>query len=204
MLKNMNTNLFGPVNLARAILPTFRKKRAGTIVWVSSKGGWQGALGAGPYCATKFAMEGESRISPLNCGADGCCGKGIVECLQTEIASFGVRNILFEPGLFRTKVWSQGNIVWGNLGIPDYAELDGALRTGVAGIDGNQPGDPAKAAERMVDVVRGEGMAAGREIPLRMPLGRDSLEDMRNKCLSTLKIIEEWEDLILSTDLDSR
>ena len=58
MLKNMDTNLFGAMNLTRVLLPSFRHKKAGTIVWVGSCGGWQGEVGGGSYCATKFAMEG--------------------------------------------------------------------------------------------------------------------------------------------------
>ena len=92
--------------------------------------------------------------------------------------------------------------MWEELKIPEYTDIHKALQAGVGAVDGTQPGDPAKAAERMVDVVRKEGMAAGKETPLRMPLGRDGMEQVRNKCVSMLKIIDEWEDVIVSTDLD--
>ena len=62
MLKNMNTNLFGAINVTRAILPTFCKKGTGVIVWSGSCGGWQGEVGASPYCATKFTMEGKESL----------------------------------------------------------------------------------------------------------------------------------------------
>ena len=58
MLKCLNTNLFGALNLARAVLPTFRQKKAGTIVWIGSCGGWQAESGGGPYFVSKFGMEG--------------------------------------------------------------------------------------------------------------------------------------------------
>ena len=115
---------------------------------------------------------------------------------------FGIQSVLFEPGYYRTKVHTEGNLKFEPLSISEYSQLHNALQAGVAAVDGNQPGDPEKAAERMVDVVRREGMAAGKEIPLRMPLGRDAMDQVRNKCLNTLKILEEWEPLIVSTDFD--
>ena len=63
MLAAFNTNLFGAINLTREILPTFRQKKAGTLVFMGSVGGWQGEVGAGPYCATKFALEGRWNLS---------------------------------------------------------------------------------------------------------------------------------------------
>ena len=77
-----------------------------------------------------------------------------------------------------------------------YDEIQGALTA----YHGNQRGDPKKAAERMVDVLRSEGMAAGRTMPPRMPLGPDALAGVRAKCEATLKICDEWEGLISSTD----
>ncbi|MCJ1333210.1 hypothetical protein MMC10_009904 [Thelotrema lepadinum] len=156
ILKNMNTNLFGAVNLTRAVLPIFRKKEAGVIVWIGSCSGWQKDISAGPYCATTLAME------------------GIVECLQKEIVFFGIKSILFEPGLSRTKDCSQPNIVYETLESPEYTETHNGLQAGDAAVDWNQQGDPAKAAERMVDVVRKELFAADKE----------------------------WEDHIISADLD--
>ena len=128
----------------------------------------------------------------------------MVECLQKETVSFGIQNILFEPGFYRTKVYSQPNLVFEALQVPEYTDIQKALEAGVAAVDGTQPGDPAKAAERMIDMVRQEGMAAGKEIPLRLPLGRDGMEQVRNKCIETLKIIEDWEELIVSTDFDAQ
>jgi hypothetical protein len=69
-------------------------------------------------------------------------------------------------------------------------------------VNGNQPGDPEKAVQRMVVVVRGEGVAEGREWPARLPLGRDALVIIRRKCEETLRICEEWEGVICSTDFE--
>jgi hypothetical protein len=84
---------------------------------------------------------------------------------------FGVQNVLFEPGFYRTKVYTEGNLKYAPLRVQEYSEIHNALAAGVASVDGIQRGDPVKAAERMVDVVRREGMAEGKEIPLRLPLG---------------------------------
>ena len=127
---------------------------------------------------------------------------GVVECLQKETSHFGIRSIIFEPGYYRTKIMHSDNVKFEPLGIPEYTEIHQAMEAGVRGVSGNQPGDPEKAAERIVDVVRKEGMAAGKETPPRLPLGPDGLQQVRDKCLQTLKIIEEWEPLIVSTNLD--
>ncbi len=73
---------------------------------------------------------------------------------------------------------------------------------GVGAVDGNQRGDSVKCVERMIDVVKSEGMAAGRLIPKRLPLGPDSMEIMRTKCLETLEMCDKWKDFICSTDLE--
>ena len=76
------------------------------------------------------------------------------------------------------------------------------IQTTLTAHHGNQPGDPKKAVERMVDVLKSEGMAAGRTMPPRMPLGPDALAGVRAKCEATLKICDEWEGLIGSTDIE--
>lgn len=76
------------------------------------------------------------------------------------------------------------------------------MLAGVGAVDGNQRGDSVKCVERMIDVVKSEGMAAGRPMPKRLPLGPDSMEIIRAKCMETLKICDDWEDIICSTDLE--
>jgi hypothetical protein len=127
-----------------------------------------------------------------------------VECLQKETSQFGIRTIILEPGYYRTKVYSETNVKWEPLSIPEYEPMQTALIGMLKAVDGNQPGDPKKAAERIVDIVRQEGLAAGKETPPRLPLGPDGLQQLKNKCLSTLKILEEWEELITSTNLDGK
>ena len=115
---------------------------------------------------------------------------------------FGIRCIIFEPGYFRTKAWSPESIKHDTLRIPDYAKLNKASLAYEAAAYGNVPGDPKKAVERMIDVVKGQGFAKGMAMPLRLTLGRDGLQVVRDKCEETLKTCEAWEELIMSTDVD--
>lgn len=88
------------------------------------------------------------------------------------------------------------------LRIAEYEEMDKAIAGFVAATNGNQPGDPRKLVERIIDVVKSEGMAAGKLVPQRLPIGRDSMAAIKKKCKATLKLCEEWENLIVSTDID--
>ncbi len=112
---------------------------------------------------------------------------------------FGVKTITFDIGMHRTQVF--GNVYIEPPHIPEYTEPNKALLGQLEMVHGNEPGDPKKAVERMIDVVRGEGAAEGRTLPLRLPIGRDSLKIVREKCQATLETCREWEDIIASTDV---
>lgn len=124
---------------------------------------------------------------------------GVIECLKKETSAFGIRSLIFEPAYYRTKVYAENNFRYEPLRshLSDYKELHEGMVNGAKGLDGNQPGDPAKGMELIVDVVRNEGCAVGKEVPLRLPLGQVGVEQLRNKCLATLKMLEEWEEEIL-------
>jgi len=124
----------------------------------------------------------------------------VVESLQKELAPFGIKSIIFNPGHFRTKIISPENVKYEIDPIDAYAEINKAVMAGGAARDGNQPGDPSKAVERMIDVVRGEGMAAGKDLPKMLPLGSDAMAVIKKKCLETLEICKEWEAVVNSTD----
>lgn len=94
------------------------------------------------------------------------------------------------------------NIQTHPLRISDYEELSTGIAGFIASSNNSQPGDPRKLVERIIDVVKSEGMAAGRPIPPRLPIGRDALAAIRKKCEDTLRLCEEWEGLITSTDFD--
>ena len=137
---------------------------------------------------------------------------GVLECLAKELAmiSPGIKLTIFEAGFHHTQILSPQNIRFGTSTIPVYAKLNEALQELVDSLYNNkpntygfEPGDPKRAVERMIEVVKGDGMAAGKTMPLRMPLGSDSLKIIMDKCEDTLKICNEWKDVAVSTDSKS-
>ena len=130
--------------------------------------------------------------------------QGVVECLRQEVSQFGIHTLIFEPGYYRTQALRPGNLKHDEPHIADYAEFNKASLAFEAAAYGNEPGDPVKAVERMIDVVKGEGMAEGKPMPPRLPLGSDGLKVVKDKCMETLKLCEEWEELIVSTDIEAK
>lgn len=124
-----------------------------------------------------------------------------VESLSQEIALLGVKTLLVEPGAFRTKILSATNTKSTTSSLSDYKALTEATLAQFASFDGNQMGDTGIAAERVVDVVRGEGRASGKEWPSCLVLGSDAVGMIRKKCEDTLRQLGEWEEFSSSTDL---
>ena len=114
---------------------------------------------------------------------------------------FGIRAIVFEPGYYRTKAFGN-SLHQTRESIPDYSEFNKAVRDFETTSYGKEPGDPKKAVDRMMNVVKGDGLAKGKDLPVRMPLGRDGLKIVQDNCLATLKLCEEWNDVITSTDIE--
>ncbi|KAI4860486.1 hypothetical protein F4820DRAFT_461689 [Hypoxylon rubiginosum] len=170
------TNVHGPLNVTRAILPKLRAKGKGTLLYISSQAAWHADPGAAGYCASKFALE------------------GAVECLALELAIFapGIKVLIVEPGYFRTRAFANINHVPPR--IPAYAEFNTSILL--------FPGDAEKAVSIMVALVKGTGVAAGKEIPLRVPLGSDGWARVRTKCQNMIKICDEWEAVAKSTDIE--
>ena len=126
---------------------------------------------------------------------------GAVECLSKELALIApdIKVLIVEPGYYRTRAFS--NIYHVLARVPDYAEFHAGTSAYVQSVVGKEPGDPNIAVERMIELVKGTGMAAGKTIPLRVPLGSDGWERVKNKCQETLAICEEWEEVARSTDI---
>ncbi|KAI1472993.1 NAD(P)-binding protein [Daldinia caldariorum] len=184
LLAQFDTNVFGVFKVTRAVLPHFRERRAGVMVFISSLSGWHGHAFTGPYAGSKFALE------------------GLVESLGRETEGFGIRTLLVEPGRFRTMLLSPSNLRAVTSKIPDYAEVSRANMEGLAKEDRKQPGDTNKAVKVILDLVRREGCALGKEVPFRFPLGRDAYETIGEKCKENLHLLEDWHDVITSTDHD--
>lgn len=126
-----------------------------------------------------------------------------MECLYKELAIFapGLKVLLIEPGYFRTRAFANINHVAPR--VDDYIPFNTGVRAVEEGIVGNEPGDSVKGVQRMIEIVKGTGMASGKSIPLRVPLGSDGWSRIKAKCEETLKICEDWEDVAKSTDVQS-
>ncbi|KAK4105632.1 NAD(P)-binding protein [Parathielavia hyrcaniae] len=188
-----DTNVFGTANVARAAAPYLREaaKAPGgqaALATFGSLGSWLSGPAAAYYCSTKYAVS------------------GLTEGLAEELRPFGITVCCFEPGYTRTGFLSSGAGGGADHRIKTARQMDlyhgtGAeeLRKALNAADGNQPGDVVKSARVIVDVLTRDGVAKGREIPARLPLGSDCLEGVRNKCESTLKMVKEWDEVISST-----
>ena len=125
------------------------------------------------------------------------------ESLSSEIKPFGLRVLIVQPGAHRTNIiqTSQANPLGGHT-IADYDQLRQAAYVRYKNQDGKQPNDPVKAMSAIVDVVRGEGLAAGKQMPLWLVLGKDSEEDLREHVQMRLKNLEEWKDVTRSVGVE--
>ena len=136
----------------------------------------------------------------IPCVADTGSVLGLVEGLSRETAHLGIKTLLIAPGRFRTSFLTPGNLQIVQSKIPDYAERSAALIRGLAQEDRSQPGDVELGVKIIIDLVRKEGIAAGRDVPFRLPLGSDCYETIKEKCEETLKLLDDWKDVIKSTD----
>jgi NAD(P)-dependent dehydrogenase (short-subunit alcohol dehydrogenase family) len=172
--KAFDANVHGPWRLLRAVLPHMRGRGRGHILNVSSMTGFAGVAGFGLYSATKFALEGMS------------------EALAQEVAPFGIKVTLIEPGPFRTEFRAAGSMHW-MPALEAYASAVGKFRRMLSETDGKQPGDPVKAAEAMIAVVDAD------KPPFRLPLGEACVGLIRKKLALVGEELEEWLELSLST-----
>lgn len=173
----LETNFFGLVSVTKAVLPQMRQRCRGHIVNFSSVAGFVGLPGSGFYCASKYAVEGLS------------------ESLALEIASFGIKVTLVEPGGFRTN-FAGGSKVFAANALAEYADTPAGKRRGmVTQYQGHEPGDPVKAAAAVIQVVEAKSP------PLRLVLGADALSRARAKLESLEKDYDAWESVTCSTNL---
>jgi NAD(P)-dependent dehydrogenase (short-subunit alcohol dehydrogenase family) len=173
--KLFETNFFGLLNVTKAVVPHMRAAKRGHIVNFSSLAGIMGFPGVSLYCATKFAVEGLS------------------EALAGELAAFGIKVTIVEPGGFRTDFQGRSIAMPAKV-LPEYADTPAAkARAMSAQYDGHQPGDPAKAAKAIVEAVDSETP------PLRLVLGADALGAGRAKLASLAQNYDAWERVSMGT-----
>jgi NAD(P)-dependent dehydrogenase (short-subunit alcohol dehydrogenase family) len=170
------TNVFGLLNVTRAVLPQMRRARSGHVVNISSIGGYRSGPGFGIYCSTKFAVEGLS------------------EALQGELAPLGIKVTVVEPGYFRTDFLDARSLTVSPAHITDYEASSGVTRQRAAELSHAQPGDPAKLAKAVVALV------ASPEPPFRMPFGSDTVAAIEDKNAAVAAELATWRAVSVSTD----
>src|SRR3954454_24048139 len=147
----LTTNLLGPLNVTRAVLPVMRKQRAGHVVTISSTAGIVGQEFCSAYAASKFGLE------------------GWMESLRFEVEPFGIKTTIVEPGFFRTDLLTKESTAYADLSIDDYAARTARTRPAWEAMSGKQTNDPAKLARALVKV------ASEKAPPLRFVAGADAV-----------------------------
>jgi NAD(P)-dependent dehydrogenase (short-subunit alcohol dehydrogenase family) len=172
--RQIATNVIGPMNVTRAVLPMMRKNRSGHIISISSIAGLVGQEYVSAYCASKFGLE------------------GWMESLHHEVAPFGIKTTIVEPGFFRTELLEPESTFWPELIIDDYTERSNKSRTMFESVNGKQPGDPAKLAKALLII------ANEKEPPVRWIAGADAIAGAEQKVAELQQQINAYRDLSTS------
>jgi len=173
--KQYDTNVFGLLNVIRAVLPSMREKKAGHIINISSLFGYDAIAGWTIYSSTKFAVE------------------GISSGLAKELLPFGICVTALAPGLFSTDFLGKGSFAESKNVIPEYADTVGVVRNRISGNHGNQPGDPKKLAALAISVTHTE------QPPLHLLVGKDAVNWYKNNAERVEHEVAKWLDASTST-----
>jgi NAD(P)-dependent dehydrogenase (short-subunit alcohol dehydrogenase family) len=174
--ENFDVNVFGSLNVIRAVMPHLRAQQSGHIFNVSSIGGFTGNFpGFGIYCATKFAVQ------------------GFTESLGAEVKSFGIKATIVSPGYFRTNFLMPDSLSTPKNEIREYKEVRAVQAAHQNDINGNQAGDPDKAALVMI------AAAESAEAPMHLFLGADAYGIAARKMEDVKADMEAWRELATST-----
>jgi NAD(P)-dependent dehydrogenase (short-subunit alcohol dehydrogenase family) len=175
LLRQFNVNVFGAVAMIKAVLASMRVRRTGRIINITSMGGLVALPGISYYCGSKFALE------------------GISESLEKELRGFNIKVTSVSPGSFRTD-WAGRSMVRTERSIDDYDSVFKPIRRARAAKDGKQAGDPAKAAQVLLDIIANDNP------PVHLLLGSDALSLVRDKLSGLQSEIDAWESVSKSTD----
>jgi NAD(P)-dependent dehydrogenase (short-subunit alcohol dehydrogenase family) len=167
----VDTNLFGPLNVTRAVLPVMRAQRSGLVVTISSTAGLIGQEFCTAYAASKFALE------------------GFMESLTPEVAPYGIHTMVVEPGFFRTELLTPESMSYAQPSIADYAERTEQTVTAWNGMNGQQGGDPAKLAQALI------GLATSDQPPVRWVAGADAVAGVEQKAKDLLAQVDAHRGL---------
>jgi NAD(P)-dependent dehydrogenase (short-subunit alcohol dehydrogenase family) len=174
----LETNLFGPINVTRAVLPVMRRQRSGHIVTMSSTAGIVGQEFTSAYAASKFGLE------------------GWMESLAPEVDPFGIKTTLVEPGFFRTDLLEDSSTTWPQPSIEDYVQRTTSTVASWQQMNGQQGGDPAKLARALVAV------ASSAQPPLRWVAGADAVAAVEQKARDLLAQVEAYRAMSSSLSYD--
>ncbi|WP_391557741.1 SDR family NAD(P)-dependent oxidoreductase [Robertmurraya sp.] len=172
--RQITTNLYGPMNVTRAVLPFMRKVRSGHIISISSLAGLAGFEYNAAYCASKFGLE------------------GFMESLHHDVAPFGIKTTIVEPGFFRTKFLELESKFLAEASIDDYAGRNAQYHAFWEEKNGKQEGDPTKLAKALITIVNQE------EPPSRWIAGADALAGAEQKVVELQHQINAYRDLSTS------
>jgi NAD(P)-dependent dehydrogenase (short-subunit alcohol dehydrogenase family) len=167
----VETNLFGPLNVTRAVLPGMRQQRSGLVIAISSTGGIVGQEFCSAYSASKFGIE------------------GWIESLAPEVAPFGIHTMVVEPGFFRTDLLTPESTKYAEPSIEDYAKRTTQTVANWNSMNGKQSGDPAKLAEALVK------LASQDEPPVRWVAGADAVATVENKGRDLIAQADAYRDV---------
>jgi NAD(P)-dependent dehydrogenase (short-subunit alcohol dehydrogenase family) len=184
VLAQFQTNVFGQLNVLRAVLPTMRAARGGVVANLGSIGGWRGTPAAGMYCATK------------------ACASVVAESLRAEVAHLGIQVTSIEPGYFRTNFLNPGNKTVAKKAINDIKPGVDPTHQSLKSYDRRQPGDPKKGAQLIVEALTGTGRCQGRKLPPRLVLGKDAYQTVSGCLDANRASLEQWKALTTTTDCD--
>jgi NAD(P)-dependent dehydrogenase (short-subunit alcohol dehydrogenase family) len=175
----IETTLFGPINVTRAVLPVMRRQRSGLVVTISSTAGIAGQEFCAAYAASKFGVE------------------GWMESLTPEVSPFGIRTMLVEPGFFRTELLTPESTNYAKASIDDYAERSEQTVAAWKSMNGKQGGDPGKLADALIQ------LAGQDEPPLRWAAGADAIETFEKKAHTLLAQADAYREISSSLAIDT-
>jgi NAD(P)-dependent dehydrogenase (short-subunit alcohol dehydrogenase family) len=168
----IETNLFGPMNLTRAVLPVMRQQRSGHVITITSVAGLVGIEFCAAYATSKFGLE------------------GWMESLRFDLEPYGIHATIVEPGFFRTDLLVEGSsTIWPELSIDDYAQRTAQTKAAWQAMNGQQAGDPAKLAAALVTLAEQENP------PLRWVAGADAIATVEQKAKDLLAQVDAYRAL---------
>ena len=176
--QQLATNLGGPLNVTRAVLPVMREQHSGHIITISSTAGIVGQEFCSAYAASKFGVE------------------GWMESLRFELEPFGIHTTIVEPGFFRTELLTKESTAYAALSIDDYAERTAETRPAWEAMSGQQTNDPVKLANALVTIADEEPP------PLRWVAGADAVAAVEQKARELLAQVDAYRDLSSSLAVD--